>query len=449
LWLNAGNTRPPIWVELTDLVRRPGRPGPTLLCFNPPMFRPLEVFVGLRYLRAKRQNHYISFISAISLLGIAVGVASLIVVISVMNGFGNELRSRLLSLTAHITISAEQGNLSDPGPAARIARAHPLVSDAGVFVEGQGLLVNGVNLSGVMIRGLDPARGGMELGGAVTPEVLATLEPGANRMIMGAELARSTNVITGDEISVMIPRGSNTGQVSALMRRFSLAGVFEIGIAEHDSSSALVHIADAAAMMGLAPGSVNGVRVSVDDIFRAHEVATDLSAQLGPEFRVSDWTQEQSSYFRAIKIEKAMMFVILLLIVAVAAFNIVATLVMVVGDKRTDIAILRTIGMRPGGVMRIFMVQGTLIGLIGTLLGLVLGVLLAMNVETLVPRIEQALSVNLLPKDLYYITAVPSDLRWPEVGLILLAAFALSVISTIYPARRAAATHPAEALRYE
>ncbi|MDH3588894.1 MAG: lipoprotein-releasing ABC transporter permease subunit, partial [Gammaproteobacteria bacterium] len=398
---------------------------------------------------ARRQNRYISFISAISLLGIAVGVMALIVVLSVMNGFGNELRARLLSLTAHVTVSGKNGWLAEPALISDQALRHPLVSQAGAFVDGEGLLVNGVDLNGVILRGLDPDRGGMALGGAMEPGLLATLEAGSNRMIIGAELARATGVMAGDEISVMIPRSSASGAISPLLRRFHLSGVFEVGIAEHDTASALVHIADAADLMGLPSGAVNGVRVTVEDVFRANEVARDLAAGLGPDYVVSDWTQEQSSYFRAIKIEKAMMFVILLLIVAVAAFNIVATLVMVVSDKRTDIAILRTIGMRPGGVMRIFMVQGMLIGVIGTLSGLALGVLLASNVETLLPRIESLLGINLLPKDLYYITSVPSDLRWPEVGIIVLAAFALSVISTIYPARRAAATHPAEALRYE
>ncbi len=419
------------------------------LWFNPPMFRPLEVFVGLRYLWAERQNRYVSFISGISLVGIAVGVAALIVVISVMNGFGNELRSRLLSLSAHVTVTGADGRLADPAPVRELAAAQLRTVDAGAFVEGQGLLVNGVNLNGVVIRGIDPGRDGLDLGQAVAPAVLDTLQPGANRMIMGAELARKTGVMEDDEITVMIPRSNAAGAIAPLLRRFRITGVFEVGIAEHDTSSALVHIADAADLMGLAPGSAHGVRITVDDVFEAPGVARSLAAELGPDYRVSDWTEEQTSYFRAIKIEKAMMFVILLLIVAVAAFNIVATLVMVVSDKRTDIAILRTIGMRPGGVLRIFMVQGTLIGLIGTLIGFVVGVLLALNVESLLPRAEALLGINLLPKDLYYITSVPSDLRWPEVGLIVLAAFLLSALSTIYPARRAAATPPAEALRYE
>ncbi|NNF59779.1 MAG: lipoprotein-releasing ABC transporter permease subunit [Gammaproteobacteria bacterium] len=413
------------------------------------MFHPLELFVGLRYLGARQRNLYVSFISVISLLGIAVGVLTLIVVISVMNGFGNELRGRLLSLTAHVTVSGPGRGLAEPQRVVERVAAHPLVSDATAFVDGEALLVNGVNLNGVIIRGLDPAAGSQTLAGAVDAAVLDTLQPGSDRLIIGAELARTAGVIEGDEITVMIPRSSANGSIAPLLRRFRVAGVFEVGIAEHDSSSVLMHIEDAADLVGLPQGQVSGVRLTLSDIFRAGQVADELAASLNPELRVSDWTREQSSYFRAIRIEKAMMFVILLLIVAVAAFNIVATLVMVVGDKRTDIAILRTMGMRPGGIMRIFMVQGTLIGLIGTALGLVAGVSLALNVENLLPRMESWLGINLLPKDLYYITSVPSDLRWPEVGLIVLAALVLSVVATIYPARRAAKTHPAEALRYE
>lgn len=413
------------------------------------MFRPLEVFVGLRYLRARRRNHYISFISAISLAGIAVGVASLIIVLSVMNGFGNELRARLLSLTAHVTVAAEGRSLASPDDVIARVLAHPRVVAAEPYVDGEGLLINGVNLSPVRVRGLDPAYGAAVVRDSVPRDTLAALTPDSRRTIMGAELARRVAVMRGDAATLMIPRASPNGGIAPLLRRFEIVGVFEVGIAEHDTATTLVHLADAATLFGLPPGHVSGVRVSVDDIFRAPSIARELATEFGPGFRVGDWTREQASIYRATRIEKAMMFVILLLIVAVAAFNIVATLVMVVADKRTDIAILRTFGMRPAGVLRIFVVQGSLIGLIGTALGLAAGVVVALNIETLLPRLERAFGVALLPRDVYYITSVPSDLRWTEVGLIVAAALALSVLSTVYPARRAAATHPAEALRYE
>lgn len=413
------------------------------------MFRPLEVFVGLRYLRARRRNHYISFISAISLAGIAVGVASLIIVLSVMNGFGNELRARLLSLTAHVTIAGADGPLADPDRVTDRALGHALVTGAEPYVDGEGLLINGVNMSPVRVRGLDPRYGAEALRDSVAADVLAALTPGSNRTIMGAELARRVAVMRGEAATIMIPRATATGSIAPLLRRFDIAGLFEVGIAEHDTATTVLHLADAAALFDLPPGSVNGVRVSVGDIFRAPQVARELAEALGPRYAVSDWTREQASIYRATRIEKAMMFVILLLIVGVAAFNIVATLVMVVSDKRTDIAILRTIGMRPGGVLRIFVVQGSLIGLIGTALGLLGGVAVALNIETMLPRLEHAFGISLLPRDVYYITSVPAEMRWSEVGLIVAAALLLSVLSTIYPARRAAATHPAEALRYE
>ena len=407
------------------------------------MFRPLEVFVGLRYLLPRRSNLYASFTSLVSMFGIMLGVAFLILVLSIMNGFGNELRARLLSLTAHVTITGPAGHIGDADRVAEIARSHPDVTEAVAYVDGQGLLINGLNLSGVRLRGLDPQAGISTFVEAVEPGVLETLEAGAGRMIMGAELARGLLVMRGDAATVMIPRASADGRIRPLLRRFDVAGVFEVGLAEHDTSTALLHIDDAAALFGLDPGAVNGVRVTVDDIFSARRVSRELAATLGPDYVLSDWTEEQSSIYRATRIEKAMMFVILLLIVAIAAFNIIATLVMVVAEKRTDIAILRTIGMRPGAVMRVFVVQGSMIGMIGTCIGALAGVALALNLESLLS------GFSLLPRDVYYITAVPSDLRWGEVALVVAVAFSLSLLSTLYPARRAAATRPAEALRYE
>lgn len=413
------------------------------------MYRPLEAFIGLRYLLPRRRNLYVSFISGISLLGIAVGVSALIIVLSVMNGFGNELRARLLSLTAHVTVSSP-----DPLPDPLTVVTSALTGLKGVteivpYVDGQGLVVDGLNLSGVRLRGVDPADGLSTLAGAVDPGVLQSLQPGSNRVVLGAELARNLLVMPGDSITLMIPRATAGGRLSPLLKRFNVSGTFEVGLAEHDTSTALLNIEDAALLLGLEAGRISGIRISLQDIFDAPGVAHELQQRLGEGFAVGNWTREQASIYRATRIEKAMMFVILLLIVAVAAFNIVASLVMAVADRRTDIAILRTLGMRPAEVMRVFVVQGSVIGLLGTTLGLVCGVVAALNIESLLAWFETSTGASLIPRDVYYITSVPSDLRWGEVAVIAGVALLLSVIATLYPARRAAATHPAEALRYE
>ncbi len=406
------------------------------------MFRPLELFVGLRYLLPRRRNLYAFFTSLVSIVGITAGVAVLILVLSIMNGFGDELRARLLSLTAHVTVSGPDGHISDAAKVAEAVRRHPDVVEAVAYVDGQGLLINGLNLSGVRLRGLDPQAGIGTFVNAVEPGALETLAAGGHRMIMGAELARRLLVMRGDAATIMIPRATADGRIAPLLRRFDVAGLFEVGLAEHDKSTALLHIDDAAALFGLQPGEVNGVRVTLEDIFAARRVARELALALGPGYVLSNWTEEQASIYRATRIEKAMVFVILSLIIAIAAFNIIATLVMVVAEKRTDIAILRTIGMRPGQIMRVFVVQGSMIGLIGTCIGAVAGVALSLNLEALLSGLR-------LPGDVYYITAIPADLRWGEVAIVVAVAFSLSLLSTLYPARRAAATQPAEALRYE
>lgn len=413
------------------------------------MYQPLEVFVGLRYLRAKHANRYVSFISLASVLGIAVGVSALIVIISVMNGFGDELRDRLLSLNAHATVRAAHGGAFDDWRAVqRRALAQPLVLGAAPFVAGEGMLANGPHLSGVKLEGVlpeeEPAVSG--IAAELREGSLDDLAPGAHRILLGAVLARTIGADVGDGVNVLMPR--LTGRdVTPRLQRFTVAGIFEAGVPEHDALRALVHLEDAAALLGT--GGVTAVRLRLADVMQAPAVARDLAAALGDGYAVTDWTREQATYFRAIRIEKAMMSVILSLIVAVAAFNIVATLVMVVTEKRPDIAILRTLGLEPGSVVRIFVVQGLVIGLTGTLVGVALGLALALNVETLVPRIESLLGIKMMPADVYYVTQVPSDVRWPEVVAIALGAFVLTALATLYPARHAARVQPAEALRYD
>jgi lipoprotein-releasing system permease protein len=413
------------------------------------MYRPLALFVGLRYLRAKHANRYVSFISLASVIGVALGVWALIVVISVMNGYANELRNRLLSLSAHVTVRAAHGALRDWPAVEALERRQPGVTGAAPFVEGDGMLMNGTHLSGVQIQGVLPGKEPdvSDIGKELQEGTLESLEPGAHHILLGAVLAQIAEASVGDQVNVLVPRASR-GSVEPRLERYTVTGIFEAGTPDQDAMRAYVHLSDAAALFGLGEG-VSGVRLRLSDLMRAPEVAGALAANLGTDHAVSDWTQEQATYFRAVKIEKGMMFFILMLIVAVAAFNIVATLVMVVTEKRADIAILRTLGLDPRSVMRIFVVQGTVIGLAGTLVGALLGVIAALNVETIVPRLESVLGVKLIPADVFYVTSVPSDLRWPDVVAITVSAFVLTTLATIYPARRAAATHPAEALRYD
>jgi lipoprotein-releasing system permease protein len=414
------------------------------------MYRPLELFVGLRYLRAKHANRFVSFISLASILGIGVGVCVLIAVISIMNGFGDDLRDRLLSLNAHVIVRAARGSLADWEGVRDLALARPGVVGAAPFVEGEGMLANGPNLSGVQIQGVLPAEetSVSEIADQLEEGKLTSLQPGSNNILLGDLLAQFAEARVGDHVNVLVPRVTAGGYVMPRIERFHITGIFQSGPQEHDALRALVHMSDAAALFRQEAG-VTGVRIRLADLMQAATVAKDLGAALGDGYRVSDWTEEQASIFRALRIEKSMMFVILLLAVMVAAFNIVATLVMVVTEKRSDIAILRTLGLEPRAVQRIFVVQGIVIGLLGTIVGVALGVAFASNVETLVPRLEDVLGVKLIPADVFYLTQVPSDLRWPEVAIIAGTAFALTVIATLYPARRAAGIHPAEALRYD
>jgi len=415
------------------------------------MFHPLPIFVGLRYVRTRRQGFFVSFISWVSMLGVAVGVTALITIISVMNGFEGELRSRLVALTAHATLEAPQQPSLDWAAVAQRVRAVPGVEGVAPFADVQAMVGRAGQLQPVLLHGIDPA---------VEPQVslverhllagrLADLQPGQRRMVLGRVLAWQLGADVGDELTVMVPgRELLASGGRPRLQTFSVSGVFEVGLQEHDGALALVALEDAAALSGR--GAVpDGLRLRFDDVMAAPARAARAAAAAGPGLAVRDWTQEHAAYFRAIRIEKTMMSLILMLVVAVAAFNIVAALVMVVNEKRSDIAILRTLGLPRAGVVQAFLTQGLVIGTVGTLLGLALGLLVAANVDVIVPALERTFGFHVMDPTVYYITAIPSEIRAGQVAAIGAAAFALTVLATIYPALRGAATEPAEALRYE
>ena len=411
---------------------------------------PLPLFIGLRYVRARSTQFFVSFISWVSLAGICVGVAALITIISVMNGFEGELRARLLSLSSHATLTGNRQALARWPELAAQASRQPGVAGAAPYVELQALVTHEPDLQPAVVRGVEPAleRAVSDIGRAMVQGRLEDLEAGAARIVLGRVLAYQLSVGVGDTVTVMIPVGGASGtELDPRIQRFTVAGIFEVGLQDHDSLLALAHLEDAQALRG--SQAISGLRLRFADVFAAPQLAAATAAALGGGFRVRDWTQENASYFRAIRIEKTMMTLILLLIVAVAAFNIVATLVMVVTDKRTDIAILRTIGARPGAIVGVFMTQGVVIGWLGTALGIILGLLLALNVATIAPLLERTFGFQIMDADVYYITAIPSDVQVADVILIGTVAFLLTVLATIYPAVRAARTEPAEALRYE
>lgn len=415
------------------------------------MFKPFALFVGLRYTRAKRRNHFISFISLISMLGITVGVMALITVLSVMNGFEKELRERILGVVAHATITEDRGLLEDWPRVVQFVSRYPAILGTAPYVQGEGMFTNGSQVSGTLVRGILPAEEPKvsDLANKIKDGRLADLKPGAFGAILGKELAATLGVGVGDKVTLVIPQANVTpAGVLPRLKRFTVVGIFEIGMFEYDSALTLLHIDDAAKLFRLG-NNVSGLRLRIQDMLQAPRLTQVLRHELPEAYRVTDWTQQHANFFRAVSTEKTVMFIILLLIVGVAAFNIVSTLVMTVTDKESDIAILRTLGASPGTIMRIFIVQGTIIGLVGTALGVAGGVALASNVETLVPMIENIIGMQFLAPDVYYISELPSELRWEDVTKIGVISFILSMIAAIYPAWRASRTQPAEALRYE
>jgi len=417
------------------------------------MFQPFELFVGLRYTRAKRRNHFISFISLISIVGIFLGVTALITVTSVMNGFEQEMTERIVGASSHATVTALGEPLADWEPVAALAGENPEVTGAAPYVEGQAMLVYGQRSTGALIRGVLPETEGavselgerLERGGRLEEALL----PGEFGVLLGADLAAHLGAVSGDRVMLITPEASVTPLGFApRVKRFVVTGVFRFGMYQFDRNLAVVHAADAAALFRLGKGGFSGLRLKLSDTTRAPIVARELGDLLGFDYFVSDWTRQNANYFAAVRMEKTMMFIILSMIVAVAAFNIVSTLVMLVQDKQGDIAILRTQGASPASVLGIFVVQGTLIGVLGTVAGLLGGVMLASNIDVVVPFVERFTGPVLNP-EVYYIDEMPSDLRWSDVIKVGIMSFALAVLATLYPAWRASRTDPASALAYE
>ena len=415
------------------------------------MFHPIELFVGLRYTRAKRRNHFISFIALTSVMGIVLGVTALITVMSVMNGFEKEVRERILGMAAHAIISSSGESLQDWQALEKTAEKYPGVTGAAPFVEGQAMVNFGGQVSGAQIRGIDPAMEPKvsEVGTKMVSGNLDVLQPGGFEIILGRELANSLGVGVGDKLTVITPQATVTlAGILPRIKRFTVSGIFEVGMYEYDRSVALINMQDAALLFNLGNG-ITGVRLKLADMDQAPLLARTLQAELPSGTLVTDWTRQHANYFSAVQQEKRVMFIILTLIIAVAMFNIVSALVMVVTDKQADIAILRTLGATPASIMGMFFVQGAVIGTLGTLLGMLGGVSLALNVETIVPFIENLFDMHFLDPGIYYISTFPSDMHWQDVWKVCGMAFVLSLLATIYPSWRASRVQPAEALRYE
>jgi len=428
---------------------------------------PFQLLIGLRYVRSRRQigqdNRFISFISGLSMVGIALGVAALIVVLSVMNGFQKELRSRILGVTSHIEVVGMDGALQNWQQVAAQALTVPRVLAAAPYVQGQ-VMLNGRNqeagdgpvfpgsgVRGAVIRGIDPQQENTvaDFNTHMKSGTLDSLQPGSFRIVLGSDLARALGVTVGDRVTVIAPEGVVTpAGVIPRVKSFEISGIFEFGMFEYDSGLALTDLQDAQVLFRLGQ-TVTGVRLKVDDPFSAPQIARSIAPELSEPAYLIDWSRKHANFFRAVQIEKRMMFLILFLIVAVAAFNIVSTLVMAVTDKRGDIAILRTLGASRGSIALIFMVQGALIGLIGLGLGVAGGVALALNIDTVVPAIERLFGIHFLSREVYFISELPSDLQWDDVITISITAFVLTLLATLYPSLRAARVQPAEALRHE
>lgn len=415
------------------------------------MFKPIPVAIGLRYLRAKRRNGFISFISLASILGIALGVTVLITTLSVMSGFQREIRDRLLQMTAHATVSGAGEAMRDWPHAVEVALKDPRVAGAAPYVDVQAMLTGNADPQGAMVRGVLPGEEPKVsvLGDKMKAGTLDSLQPGEFDILLGQELAAWLRVGVGD--SVVVTAGDFQGTPMGAMpkiKRFTVSGIFAVGHNDIDRNLAIVHISDLQRLLRMGEG-VTGVRLKLHDMDMAWNVARDLAINLQGPYRISDWTRENANLYHSLKMEKTVMGILLSLIIAMGAFNLVSSQVMLVTDKQADIAILRTLGLTPRGVMQVFMVQGSLIGIIGTVLGVVGGLLLTINLEHILAAIESVFNITLLPSDVYYITGLPYDLQSSDVVMIALVALAMSFLATLYPAWRAARTQPAEALRYE
>jgi len=415
---------------------------------------PFELTIGWRYTRAgraTRRNGFISFISGVSMLGISLGVAALIIVLSVMNGFQKEVRDRMLGVVSHIEVYAADGQAL-PNVVTTMAQAkeNPQVIGAAPFIAAQALIARGEEMKGAMVRGIDPALEPQvsDFATGAQQEALARLVPGEFGVVLGGELARSMGVRVGDKVTLVAPNGQVTpAGVVPRLKQMTVVGTFDSGHYEYDSALALLHWEDAARIFRLEGPS--GVRLKLKDLHQAREVADQLARSLSGDLVLRDWTRQNRSWFAAVQVEKRMMFIILTLIVAVAAFNLVSTLVMTVTDKRADIAILRTLGASPGSIMGIFVVQGAMVGVIGTLAGLLLGLGVAFNIDVIVPALEQALGASFLPKDIYLISRMPSEPQQGDIVPIAVISLVMAFVATLYPSWRASRVNPAEALRYE
>ena len=414
---------------------------------------PYELLLGWRYTRAgraTRRNGFISFISGVSMLGIALGVAALIIVLSVMNGFQKEVRDRMLGVISHIEVFAPNGAaLPEPEQTLAQIRGNPQVAGAATFIATQALLARGEDIKGTLVRGIDPALEGQVTDLAVaSASTLARLVPGQFGMVLGAELARAMGVRPGDTVTLIAPSGQVTpAGVVPRLKQMTVVGTFDSGHFEYDSALVMMHQSDVAKIFRLE--GPTGIRVKLKDLNMAREVALMLSKTLTGEVLIRDWTRQNKTWFAAVQLEKRMMFIILTLIVAVAAFNLVSTLVMTVTDKRADIAILRTLGASPKSIMAIFVVQGAMVGVIGTLAGLLFGLGVALNIDTLVPALERSLNASFLPKDIYLISRMPSEPQYSDIMPIVVIALVLAFLATLYPSWRASRVNPAQALRYE
>ncbi|MAS82242.1 MAG: lipoprotein-releasing system transmembrane subunit LolC [Legionellales bacterium] len=414
------------------------------------MLNSFEALIGLRYVRARRRNHFISFISLTSMIGVGLGVMALITVLSVMNGFEKELKERILGMASHATVSGDGNILNDWRPIANEVLSHPDVIGVAPYFHAEGMLVKNKRVNGTIIRGILPSEE-PKVSKVIENMVLGNIEElkeGDFNIVLGKELAMKLGVILGDKVTLIAPQANITpAGILPRLKRFTLVGIFQVGMHEFDSALVLIHMNDAFRLFR--KKGPTGLRLKTNNILKAPIISREVAAQLPGRYWVVDWTQRHANFFRALKTEKTVMFVILLLIVAVAAFNIISTLVMMVSDKQSDIAVLRTLGASPNSILKIFIIQGTIIGFVGVVFGVITGVWLATNIETIVPAIESMLGQKFLSADVYYISELPSDMHWNDVVTISIVAFVLCLLATIYPALRAAKTQPAEALRYE